>query len=48
MLAARVVKDEGMLRIPRGAGGHHDYSAARAGFLTISASKHAEKDGQRR
>ena len=28
LVAAQVVEDEGMLRIPRGAGGHHAYSAA--------------------
>jgi superfamily II DNA or RNA helicase len=28
MLAAQVVEDEGMLRLPRGAGAHHAYSAA--------------------
>jgi hypothetical protein len=28
LVAAQVVEDEGMLRIPRGAGGHHTYSAA--------------------
>ena len=28
MVAAQVVEDEGMLRIPKGAGGHHAYSAA--------------------
>jgi hypothetical protein len=28
LVAAQVVEDEGMLRIPRGAGAHHTYSAA--------------------
>jgi hypothetical protein len=28
MVAAQVVEDEGMRRIPRGAGAHHAYSAA--------------------